>query len=104
MTANNPQTRKQPCCVSAKCSLKTGLHITTGIRSTIRSLFSIMDMLIESFAHAGVGAPLVQHLRRYACELYHQACLEAAPETTFQANMQLMFSYLPASGRKRWRP
>jgi len=64
----------------------------------------ILDMLIESFAHAGVGAPLVQHLRRYACELYHQRCLEAAPETTFEANMQLIFSYLPASGRKRWRP
>jgi hypothetical protein len=64
----------------------------------------ILDMLIESFVHAGVGAPLVQHLRSYACELYHRGCLEAAPETTFQANMQLMFSYLPASGRKRWRP
>jgi len=64
----------------------------------------ILDMLIESFAHAGVGAPLVQHLRRYACELYHQGCLEVAPETTFEANMQLIFSYLPASGRKRWRP
>ena len=63
----------------------------------------IMDMLIESFAHAGVGAPVVQHLRRHACELYHQGCLKAGPETTFQANMQLMFSYLPASGRKRWR-
>jgi hypothetical protein len=64
----------------------------------------ILDMLIESFAHAGLGAPLVQHLRRHACELYHQCCLEAAPETTFEANMQLMFSYLPASGRTRWRP
>jgi hypothetical protein len=49
----------------------------------------ILDMLIESFDHAAVGAPLGQHLRRYACELYHQGCLEAAPETTFQASMQL---------------
>jgi hypothetical protein len=64
----------------------------------------ILDMLIESFAQVRVGAPLVQHLRRYACELYHQGCLEPAPETKFQANMQIVFSYLPASGRKRWRP
>jgi len=64
----------------------------------------ILDMLIESFTHAGLGAPLVQHLRRHACELYHRCCQEAAPGTTFEANMQLMFSYLPASGRTRWQP
>jgi|HubBroStandDraft_4_1064222.scaffolds.fasta_scaffold362108_2 hypothetical protein len=64
---------------------------------------SILDLLIESFADAGLGAPLVQHLRRYGCELYHRFCQRAVPETTFEANMQLMFRYLPASGRARWR-
>jgi hypothetical protein len=64
----------------------------------------IVDLLIESFAHAGLGAPLVQDLRRHACELYHRCCQQVLPETTFEANMRLMFSYLPASGRTRWRP
>jgi hypothetical protein len=64
----------------------------------------ITDVLIASFAHAGLGAPLVRDLRRHACELYHRCCQQAAPETTFEANMQLMFSYLPASGRTRWQP
>jgi hypothetical protein len=52
----------------------------------------LLDMLIETFAHAGLAAPFVQLLRRHACELYHQLCREGEPESTFEANRQLMFS------------
>jgi hypothetical protein len=63
----------------------------------------LLDTLIESFARADLSALQVKKLRRYACELYHRCCQEAEPESTFEANMELMFSYLPGSGRTHWQ-
>ena len=62
----------------------------------------LLDMLIESFVRVHVSAQFVNDLRCYACELYHQCCQEAQPESTFEANRDLMFSYLPGSRRKFW--
>jgi hypothetical protein len=64
---------------------------------------SLLDMVIESFAHVGLAAPFVQLLRRHACELYHRLCQEDEPESTFEANMELMLSYLPDSRRTVWQ-
>jgi len=63
----------------------------------------LLSTLIESFARAGLGALAVKELRRHACESYHRCCKEAEPESTFEANMDLMFSYLPGSARTHWR-
>lgn len=63
----------------------------------------LLDMLIESFGRAGLDATLVGQLCRPACDLYHRLCREAAPESTFKANTELMFSYLPASRRTHWQ-
>ena len=62
----------------------------------------LLDTLIESFARAGLNAVQVKKLRRHACESYHRCCQEAEPESTFEANLELMFSYLPGSPRTRW--
>ena len=63
----------------------------------------LLDTLINSFARAGLSALPVKDLRRHACELYHRYCQEAEPESTFEANVELMFSYLPCSSRIVWR-
>lgn len=63
----------------------------------------LLDMLVESFAHGGLGAVPVQQLRHHACEVYHHYCQQAAPETTFEDNMELMFGYLPPFLRSRWQ-
>jgi hypothetical protein len=63
----------------------------------------LLDMLIESFALAGLGATPVQQLRRHACEVYHRYCQQAAPETTFGETLELMLGYLPPALRSRWR-
>ena len=63
----------------------------------------LLDTLIESFARAGLSVPRVKELRRYVCELYHRCCQEAELESTFEANIELMFSYLPGSHRTHWR-
>jgi hypothetical protein len=47
----------------------------------------LLDMLIDSFAHAGLSAAPVEQLRRHACEVYHRYCQQAAPETTFEENL-----------------
>ncbi len=65
--------------------------------------FPLLGTLIESFARAGLSALRVKELRRYACELYHRCCQEAEPESSFEANMELMFSYLPGSARTHWQ-
>ena len=62
----------------------------------------LLDTLIESFARAGLGAMQVKELRRRACESYHRCCQEAEPESSFEANMELMFSYLPGPARTHW--
>lgn len=62
----------------------------------------LLDTLIESFGRAGLDAIRVRELCRHACELYHRYCQQAEPESTFQANMDLMFSYLPSSRRTHW--
>jgi len=62
----------------------------------------LLDMLIESFSRAGLSALPVKKLRRRACELYHRCCQEAEAESTFEANLELMFSYLSASSRTLW--
>jgi hypothetical protein len=49
-----------------------------------------------------LGVLTVKELRRHACELYHRCCQEAEPESTFEANMERMFSYLPGSVQTRW--
>ena len=63
----------------------------------------LLDTLIESFARAGLSAMAVIELRGHACELYHRCCQDAEPESTFEANMELMFTYLPGPARTRWR-
>jgi hypothetical protein len=62
----------------------------------------LLDTLIESFARAGLSALSVKELRRRACELYHRCCQEAEPESTFESNLELMFSHLPGSSRTLW--
>jgi LexA DNA binding domain len=62
----------------------------------------LLDMLIESFTRAGLSALRTKELRRHACELYHRCCQEAETESTFEANMGLMFSYLPGPTRTHW--
>ena len=63
----------------------------------------LLDILIESFARAGISAVRVKDLRRHACELYYRCCHEAEPDSTMESNMELMFSYLSGSSRTRWR-
>lgn len=63
----------------------------------------LLDTLIESFARAGLSALAVKELRRHACELYHRCCQDAEPESSFEANMELMFTYLPGPVQTRWR-
>lgn len=62
----------------------------------------LLDTLIESFARAGLNALAVKSLRRHVCEIYHRYCQEADPESTFEANLELMFRYIPASSRTLW--
>jgi LexA DNA binding domain len=62
-----------------------------------------LETLIESFSRAGLGAALVKELRRYVCEVYHRCCQEAQPKSTFEENMELMFSFLPGPARNHWR-
>lgn len=62
----------------------------------------LLDTLTKSFVRAGLSALRVKELRRHACELYHRYCQRAAPESTFEANVELMFSYLPGSSRTLW--
>jgi hypothetical protein len=62
----------------------------------------LLDTLIESFARAGLSALAVKSLRRHACGIYHRYCQESEPESTFEANSELMFRYLPASSRTLW--
>ena len=62
----------------------------------------LLHTLIESFARAGSSALAVKNLRRHACGVYHRYCLEAAPESTFEANLELMFRYLRGSNRTLW--
>ena len=64
---------------------------------------SLLDMLIGTFAHAGLSAAPVEQLRRHACEVYHRYCQQAEPETTFQESIDLLFSYLHPSQRTRWK-
>jgi repressor LexA len=63
----------------------------------------LLDTLIESFARGGLSEVRVKELRRHACELYHRGCQDAEPESTMESNMELMFSYLPGSGRTHWQ-
>jgi hypothetical protein len=63
----------------------------------------LLDMLIDSFARAGLSAALVEQLRRHACEVDHRYCQQAAPETAFEENVEIMFSHLPPSLRSRWQ-
>ncbi len=63
----------------------------------------LLDTLVESFAHAGLSEMAVLELRGHACELYHRCCQDAEPESTFEANMEGMFTYLPVPARTRWR-
>ena len=62
----------------------------------------LLDMLIDSFVHAGLSAASVGQLRRHACEVYHRYCQQTEIETTFEENLDLMFSYLPPPLRSRW--
>jgi repressor LexA len=62
----------------------------------------LLDTLIESFARAGLSALAVKSLRRQTCGIYHRHCQKAEPESTFEANSELMFRYLPASSRTLW--
>ena len=63
----------------------------------------LLDMLIDSFAHAGLSTVRVEGLRRHACEAYDRYCRKAATETTFEENVELMFSFLPPIMRSRWQ-
>jgi len=63
----------------------------------------LLDMLIDTFAQAGLSAALVECLRHHACDLFHRHRLQAAPETTFEENIDLMFSFLPSFVRARWQ-
>ncbi len=63
----------------------------------------LLNTLIESFARTGLSTSAVNELRRYACEVFHRYCQEAQPESTFEANMDLMFRHLPSSSRTHWR-
>jgi LexA DNA binding domain len=63
----------------------------------------LLDVIIESFAEAGQSAVVVKQLRRRACELYDRCCRQKAPNSTREANLELMFGFLPAAKRKPWR-
>jgi repressor LexA len=63
----------------------------------------LLDVLVESFAHAGLGARLVHDLCRHACTLYHHHCRVNLPRHTFEQSVELLFKYLPESSRRRWR-
>jgi repressor LexA len=62
----------------------------------------LLDVLVESFAHAGLGAGLVRDLRRQACTLYHHHC-RVNLTNTFEQSMELLFKCLPESSRVRWQ-
>src|SRR5260370_41639825 len=62
----------------------------------------LLDTLIQSFARAGLGALAVKNLRRHACGVYHRYCQEAEPESTFAANLALMFRVLRGSNPTLW--
>jgi repressor LexA len=65
--------------------------------------FPLLGTLIESFARAGLSALRIKELRRHTGELYHRFCQEAEPESTFEANVELMISHLPGPRRTRWQ-
>jgi len=44
-----------------------------------------------------------KELRRLCCELHHQYCKEVEPESTFEANTELMLGHLPSPARTRWQ-
>ena len=63
----------------------------------------LLNTLIESFARAGLSAMRCEELRRLCCELHHQHFKEVEPESTFEANTELMLGHLPSPARTRWR-
>jgi len=63
----------------------------------------LLDMLIDTFAHAGLSTTPVEQLRRHACEVYDRYCRKSAHETNFQENAEIMFGFLPRSARPRWQ-
>lgn len=63
----------------------------------------LLETLVESFSRACLGAAQVKELRRYVCEVYHRCCQAAQPESTFEENMELMFSFLPGPARTHWQ-
>ncbi len=63
----------------------------------------LLDVLVESFAHAGSGAGLVQRLRRHACGLYHRHRQAGLSQDAFEQSMELQFNCLSESSRARWR-
>jgi DNA-binding MarR family transcriptional regulator len=63
----------------------------------------LLDTVISSFTRAGLNALRIKELRRHVCELYHRCCQETEPDSSFEANMELMFSYLPGSRQDTWR-
>ena len=67
------------------------------------SEFMPLDTLIGSFARAGLTALAVKEPRQHTCELYHRCCQDDEPESSFEANTELMFTYLPEPIRTHWR-
>lgn len=63
----------------------------------------LLHTLIESFARAGSSTLAVKELRRRACKLYHRCCQDAEPESSFEANKELLLTYLPGPARTLWR-
>jgi len=63
----------------------------------------LLNTLIESFVRAGLSAMRCKELRRLCCELHHQYCKEVEPESTFEANTELMLGHLPSPARTRWQ-
>jgi hypothetical protein len=61
----------------------------------------LLDMLIDSFAHAGLPAAAIQQLRRHACEVYQRHRQQSAPAV--EKNLGLMLSFLPPAVRSRWQ-
>ena len=81
----------------------TNHHTTTKNPLDDSEFVPLLDMFIASFTQAGLSAASIQQLRRHACEVYDHYCQQAAPETTFKENLELMFSYLPPALLSRWQ-
>jgi hypothetical protein len=103
----SPRATKEPA-ADATCPSRKWLPHSWSYQSPRRELYRLSalcpilsETITATHSFFKQSQPTSRH--RHACELYHRLCQEVEPDSTIEANMELMFSYLPASRRARWQ-